>query len=346
MAEYQIPGTAQIRKLGSVLSSVELLELCANMADEGLDKKIWSVLSRVYEEKKTLDVPVNDEICANVKRIIDSDIASSLKLQTFTSFKLPSELIPDIEKVKNLIVDCDTKRGNIAAHFVNLYALEKEVYEQIKRRTDILTTLFKILPIDRLLDYYEVVFMNENKETITGAIRLVGKCKKNFEYNGANLEKIKTLTDKAFETKEVFFTSKLLFCQTFMVPKSAVISQRTLDKILKISINYEEKMTKDFVAYYNLHFDCSDYALCQYYIANKKASNQKGIVLKFAQHLVRIKDEETKRRLLRGAFKHGGYFRMYAGCMQDGYIDMNKMRRFHYSDEDVEWCSNLPGLKK
>lgn len=129
------------------------------------------------------------------------------------------------------------------------------------------------------------------------------------------------------------------------MPEEVVKSESTLDKILKISINYEERITKDFIARYNLSFESSDLAMCKYYLGNKKTANQKALVGKFAAHLVRIEDPRDKSYLLRGAFKRGGYFRMYAGCMQDGYVDMNKMQRFHYSEEDVAWCSNLPGLR-
>ena len=72
------------------------------------------------------------------------------------------------------------------------------------------------------------------------------------------------------------------------MPEEVVKSESTLDKILKISINYEEKITKEFIEKYNLSFESSDLAMCKYYLGNKKATNQKSLVGKFAAHLVRI----------------------------------------------------------
>ena len=76
-----------------------------------------------------------------------------------------------------------------------------------------------------------------------------------------------------FESKEVFFTTKLIYCMAFGIPRKVIPMGRDLDKILTISISYEERITKDFVARYRLHFDVSDKAICKYYIANKKTSN-------------------------------------------------------------------------
>ncbi len=342
MEEYEIPGTAQIRKLTATKEASELLCLCGKLAEDGLDKKLWSVLSRVYEDGKYFEGSITEEISKAVEQVVKSDVPACLKLQLYTSFKLPVRLLPDEESCREIVHECDTKRANIAAHFINLYQIETLLYNEIIGRADILSILYKQMSVSRLLTFFGIIISNENKENITGAIRLVAKCRKKFVYDDQS--QIKTLTDNVFEAKEVFFTSKLLFCQTFKVPKNIVISQKTLDKILRISINYEEKLTKDFVKEYSLRFDCSDLALCQYYLNNKKASNEKGIVLRFAYHLNRLEDEQMKKKLLRGAYKRGGYFRMYAGCMQDGYIDMEKMKRFHYSSEDVAWCSALPGL--
>ena len=47
-----IPGTAQIRKIGASKTGMELLELSGDLAEGGYDKKLFSVLSRVYTEHK------------------------------------------------------------------------------------------------------------------------------------------------------------------------------------------------------------------------------------------------------------------------------------------------------
>ena len=52
-----------------------------------------------------------------------------------------------------------------------------------------------------------------------------------------------------------------------------------------------------------------------------------------------------RRKLIHGAFKRGGLFRMYAGCMQDGKVDEVKQKRFRYTDEQIAWVKTLPGLK-
>lgn len=344
LGENEIPGTAKIRKLGVLLSSMELLKLSARLAVAGEEKKLWSVLSRVFADKKSFNGNYEDGMDAYVSDIMSSDMPAELKLQAFTSFGLPKQFCPSLEECEQLINACDEKRENIIAYFVIDYELEKSLYESIKSRQGIMEVLVKSLPEKRLLDLYSYIFDNETKEFITGAIRLVTNSKRRFRHT--DTEAIKVLTDKVFDAKQVFFTSKLLFCQAFDVPQDVVRSEKGLDKILKISINYEERITKEFIAKYGLNFEHSDLAMCKYYLGNKKTTNQKGLVGKFAAHLVRIQDPRDKSYLLRGAFKRGGYFRMYAGCMQDGYVDMNKMQRFHYSDEDVAWCSNLPGLRK
>jgi len=344
LEENEIPGTAKIRKLGAALSSMELLKLSATLATDKLDKKLWSVLSRVYADKKSFGGQYEEGMDQYVADIMAADIPAELKLQTFTSFRLPEKFVPDESTLKTLIENCDSKRTNIAAYFIVDYCQEIALYDCYKDNQAIVGILIKALPEDRLIDLYAHMFETESKEYITGAIRLVIKEKRRFRYR--DTAKIKELTAKAFDAKEVFFTSKLLFCQAFNVPEDVVKSIPSLEKILKISINYEEKITKEFITKYNLDFESSDLAMCKYYLGNKKATNQKSLVGKFAAHLVRIEDPRDRSYLLRGAFKRGGYFRMYAGCMQDGYIDMNKMQRFHYSDEDVAWCSKLPGLRK
>ena len=341
-----IPGTAAIRKLGGVLSPMELLELSARMAKEGLDKKLWSVLSRVYADKKSFEYSHEDGMDGYVKEILDSDMPAQLKLQTFTSFKLPSDLLPDADTVKNLLSECNEKRYNIAAHFIDDYDkdvdMTEEHYDIITGNGKLFKEVVKVLNADSLVSLFKKIFMTEDKERITGAIRVLGEAKRKFYYK--DKDKIAELTDIAFSEKNVFFTSKLLFCSVFNVPEEIVKRQENLDKILKISVNYEEHITKEFVRNYHVKFDISDEAMCRYYIGNKKAKNQRALVNRFAYHLVRIEDKSVRDKLLRGAFKRGGAFRMYAGCMQDGRIIPEKMKRFRYSDEEVKWCSSLPGL--
>ena len=341
-----IPGTAAIRKLGGVLSPMELLELSARMAKEGLDKKLWSVLSRVYADKKSFEYSHEDGMDGYVKEILDSDMPAQLKLQTFTSFKLPSELLPDADTVKKLLSECNEKRYNIAAHFIDDYDkdvdMTEEHYDIITENGKLFKEVVKVLNADSLVSLFKKIFMTEDKERITGAIRVLGEAKRKFYYK--DKDKIAELTDIAFSEKNVFFTSKLLFCSVFNVPEEIVKRQENLDKILKISVNYEEHITKEFVRNYHVKFDISDEAMCRYYIGNKKAKNQRALVNRFAYHLVRIEDKSVRDKLLRGAFKRGGAFRMYAGCMQDGRIIPEKMKRFRYSDEEVKWCSSLPGL--
>lgn len=338
-----IPGTAKIRKIGAEMAPIELLELSCVVAKEGLDKKLWSILSRVYVNKKTFDGRYEEHMDEYVKDILNSNVAGELKLQLFTSFKLPKELIPDTEIVREYIDNCDKKRSNIVAYFIADYELEKEFYKLILDNKEIFKIVVKNIDGKRITALYNLIIDKENKEVITGAIRALEEQK--VKVICKDEKELKTLSDKVFESKEVFFTTKLLFCITFNVPFENLPYGRDLEKILKISINYEERITKEFVKRYGLKFNVSDEAMCRYYIGNKKATKEKPLVAKFASHLVRIEDEEAKRKLLRGAFKRGGYFRMYAGCMQDGKIDMEKMRRFRYTDEDVEWCRGLAGLK-
>lgn len=340
----EIPGTAQIRKISSYMTSMEMLVLCGTLAKEGLDKKLWSVLSRVYSDGKGFEGQYEVGMEEPVNDILASDIPSQLKLQTFTSFQLPESLLPELDIITNLVKDCDSKRLNIAAYFINNYKLSTSLYSLIISNQELFSNVIKLISEDELIKLYEKIIDSESKECITGAIRLFGKTKRKLLHK--NKKAITELTAKVFESKSVFFTSKLLFCSTFQVPHDVIVSEKNLDKVLRISINYEEKVTKNFIKEYNLRFDCSDKAMCGYYIGNKKSANEKALVGKFAAHVVRIEDERDKAYLLRGAFKRGGYFRMYAGCMQDGYIDPEKMKRFHYSPEDVAWCATLPGLNK
>lgn len=352
MAEGAVIGTAQLRKVTAVSTTMELLKLASELADGGYDKKVWSLLSRVYQDKKaftdTADT-TEGSYCdkENIKQYIDNILASNIpaeyKMQLFTSFNIPKEFKPDDDKAISLIEDCSKKRLNIAGYFIADYDYEKLTYKLTLANKDIFKVLVKALSSNRLILMYEYIIENENKEVITGAIRTLNELKPRIKY--ANIEDVKRVTALVFESKEVFFTTKLLYCLTFDVPRKCLPENRELYKILKICVNYEERISREFVKKYNIDFDCGDEAMCKYYIGNKKATNQKLLVSKFANHIVRIEDEETKSKLLRSAFKRGGYFRMYAGCMQDGKIIVDKLHRFHYSDEDIEWVGSLAGLK-
>lgn len=344
LAKDEIPGTAKIKRIASELTPIELLEVCARVAKEGLDKKLWSILSRVYENGKSFDYKLEEGMEGYVETVLNSSVSSELKLQLFTSFKLPLELKPDEETVKQWLDQCDKKRINIAAYFVAEYEYEQAFYKDIISKKEMFKIVTKSISGERLVGFYKTIIANESKEVITGVIRFLEEQKVKVDCKDSKL--LKELTDVVFESREVFFTTKLQYCISFNVPFEYLPYGRDLDKLLKISINYEERVTKEFVKKYNLKFDISDAALCRYYIGNKKATKEKPLVTKFAAHVVRVEDEETKRKLLRGAFKRGGYFRMYAGCMQDGKIDVDKLHRFKYTDEDIEWCRNLAGFNK
>lgn len=340
-------GTAQLRKVTAVYSTIELLKLAAELTENGHDKKLWSLLSRVYQDKKGFTEETfsdTDEVKKYIAVIMNSDMPSEYKMQLYTSFNIPESNKPDIETACGLIETCGKKRSNIAGYFIANYGYENDTYNLALANKDILKVLSKELGADRLAAMYENIILKESKEVITGAVRTLSEFKPRLNYK--NKDVIKRVSALVFESKEVFFTTKLLFCLTFDVPSECLPDKRELYKILKISVNYEERITREFVAKYGIDFECNNEAMCRYYIGNKKASNQKLLVSKFANHLVRIEDEEVKRKLLRSAFKRGGYFRMYVGCMQDNGIIVEKLHRFHYSDEDIEWCSNLSGLKK
>lgn len=344
-----IPGTAQIRKITARLSSMELLELCARLAKDGYEKKLWSVLSRVFEEKKGFGQEKFDgskEASAKqyLQDILQSEVKAELKLQTYTSFGIAKDYIPSAENVKELLNHCDLKRLNIAVYFLEAYDCVGEYYADIIENKNLFALFMKLAKEKSVLCMYRAIIEKENKEYITGAIRKLQRCRRKFYYK--NREEIASLTELAFASKQVFFTTKLLYCIAFGVPKDCLPSGKEMRDILKISINYEENITKEFIKRYELDFDCSDVAMCRYYLGNKKATKEKILVAKFASHLVQISEEEEKRKLLRGAFKRGGMFRMYAGCMQDGEINIEKLHKFRYSEEDIAWCRELPGLKK
>lgn len=344
----EIPGTAQIRKISVQKSSVELLELCGKLASEGYEKKLWSVLSRVYEEKKGFggaDFPAEEKAYAleALGAIMQAGIPAELKLQTFTSFHISKEYAPSAAEVGELIKNCDTKRLNIAVYYLVAYDCAGEHYEELLKNKALFSLFIKLANEDAIIAVYEQIIQKENKEYITGAVRQLQKTRRKFYYK--NKQAIRNLTESVFASKQVFFSTKLLYCIAFSVPKDCLPTGKEMWDILKISINYEENITLEFVKRYQLDFDCSDLAMCRYYLGNKKTTKEKVLVGKFAAHLVKIEDDFQKKKLLRGAFKRGGMFRMYAGCMQDGEINEEKLHRFHYSDEDIAWCRTLPGLK-
>ena len=84
-ADPMVPGTAQIRKIAGYMSSMELLEMAAHLAEGGYDKKLFSVLSRVFTEKKGFDHILEDGMQEKVQRILSADVPAELKMQAFTS---------------------------------------------------------------------------------------------------------------------------------------------------------------------------------------------------------------------------------------------------------------------
>lgn len=338
-----IPGTAQIRRIASTMDRMELLNLAANLAEQGYEKKLWSVLSRVYSEKKGFAGAYEEGIVEPVKRILASQMPAELKLQTFTSFVLPEQVRPSDEMTEKLIKECAPKRINIAAFFLIDYNCGAAYYRLILANRTLFHFYAKNARQEQLLAMYRVIIENEKKEVITQSIRQLQQTKRKFRYHSP--EQVKDFAELIFQSKEVFFTTKLQACMTFGIPEELLPKGKELYDILKISINYEERITKDFVEHYHIRFDCSDLAMCRYYLGNKKSTKEKALVAKFAAHLVKIEDEAERGRLLHAAFKRGGLFRLYAGCMQDGQVNVEKQRRFHYREEDIAWCAELPGFE-
>lgn len=340
----EIPGTAQIRKLGTLLTAMELLELSAKLAEEGYEKKLFSLLSRVYSDKKHFDEQYQEGMEVFVNKILTSAMPSELKMQTFTSFRLPASLIPEPEIVTHWIKECSVKRQNIAVYFLADYPMATRQYEDIIGNKTIFKMYLRQAKQLEVMHLYEEIFQKEEKEFITGAIRTLAAEKRRFRYpeNG----EIQRLTRIAFASKQVFFTTKLMYCITFDVPKDCLPGRHELYDILKICINYDETVTREFVGKYGITFNCSPEAMCKYYLGNKKSQKERALVQRFATALMQVEDEVAKSKLLHFAFKRGGLFRMYAGCMQDGGVDVEKQKRFHYTEDEINWCQNLPGLKK
>ena len=343
-ADPQVPGTAQIRKIASVQSPMELLQTAEHLASGGYDKKLFSVLSRVFTEHKGFHGEEQEGMRALVHGIVNSSVPSELKMQTFTSFELPVSLKPDAQPAEHWVKTCASKRMNIAAYFLAGFDYGKELYSVIIANKTLFRLYVSAAKPDTLLEMYETVIELESKEDITGLTRMIRNIKRRYVYTDRTVAK--RVTDKVFESKKVFFTSKLLYCLAFSVPGDCLPDKKELMKILRISVNYEEKTAKDFVRRYRMDFDVSDKALCTYFLSNKKAEKERPIVVRFATHLVLIEDKEEQKRLLHQAFKRGGLFRMYAGCMQDGGVNEEKQKRFHYSDEQIAWVKTLPGLCK
>ena len=355
-ADPMVPGTAQIRKIAGYMSSMELLEMAAHLAEGGYDKKLFSVLSRVFTEKKGFDHILQDGMKEKVQRILSADVPAELKMQEFTSFELPRELAPDMETARALVKACSPKRLNIAAFFIAAYDYEIEGYSMIvdnRALMKIFATSVKAEPSPKqpklastkaepLLLMYEAIIEHEQKEYITGVTRVIRNAARKFSYSDTSL--VRRVTEKVFASRQVFYTSKILYCLAFCVPEDCLPSRRDMYKILKISVNYDERATKEFAKRYHNDFDVSESALCHYYLSNRKAEKEKPLVVKFACHVVRVESDDERRKLLHLAFKRGGMFRMYAGCMQDGGVNEEKQRRFRYSEEDIAWVKTLPGL--
>jgi hypothetical protein len=339
-----IPGTAQIRKIGAQYSSMELLELCAQLAQDGLDKKLFSVLSRVYTEHKGFRKKEESGMREKAELIISAKIPSELKMQAFTSFEFPKDFAPDAETIIDWVNNCSPKRMNIAGYFLAVYADPEMIYKLVLGNKVFFRTYAVAASPDALLAFTDSVIENEEKEVITGLIRGVKDNRKYIAYKDE--EAIGKLTQKIFSSKKVFYTTKLIFCIAYNVPAACLPQKRELYKMLRITINYDERTSREFASKYHLDFDTSDEAVCNYHLKNKKTENERMLVSRFATHLVRINDQQTRGRLLHQAFRRGGYFRMYAGCMQDGYVNEDKQRHFHYTDEQIAWVQELPGLKK
>lgn len=339
-----IPGTAQIRKITSYMDKMELLQLASKLAESGYEKKLWSVLSRVYSEKKGFQDIYEDGIEGPLERILSSDMPAELKLQTFTSFALPQKVKPSEDVIEELLHGCAVKRINIAAFFLISYDCGAAHYQQILHNKALFHVYVRNAKPTQIIDFYQTIIRQEKKETITQSIRQFQHTKRHLKYQSQDEAKIKEFSELIFQSKEVFFTTKLLACLSFDIPENFLPKGKEMYDILKISINYEERITKEFVDHYHIRFDCSDLAMCRYYLGNKKTTREKALVAKFAAHLVKVRDEVEQKKLLHAAFKRGGLFRLYAGCMQDGEVNVEKQRRFHYSEEDIAWCAELPGF--
>ena len=337
-----VPGTYQIRKITSRLNPMELLATAEHLAAGGYDKKLFGVLSRVFTEHKGFHYEKQEGMEALLQSIMASDVPSELKMQTFTSFEIPVELAPDAEQAMEWVKSCSSKRINIGAYFTAAYGYGKQCYRQIAENRTFFRCYIQAVSPEELLRTFDVILDAENKEFITGFIRNVKNCRRHF--NHTDTELARKVTEKVFASREAFYTSKILYCLAFSIPRGCLPPDRDLYKILKICMNYEEKSTAEFVKRYRLDFDLSEAAICRYMLANKKTDKERTLVARFASHVVLVEDEEQKRKLLHAAFKRGGLFRMYAGCMQDGAVDEQKQRRFHYSDEQIQWVKTLPGL--
>ncbi|MCR5249974.1 MAG: hypothetical protein K6E50_05150 [Lachnospiraceae bacterium] len=339
-----VPGTYQIRRIASRQNTMEMLATAEHLAAGGYEKKLFGVLSRVYTEHKGFHYEMQEGIEPLLASIVASDMPSELKMQTFTSFEIPRELKPDCSVAKKWVEECAPKRANIAAYFVASYEYGSELYPLIAKDRSQMKIFAEASAPDALLETFEAIMEKESKEYITGVIRSVKSVNRHMRYADASIPK--RVTAKVFSSKEVFFTSKILFCLAFSIPADCLPGGKEMYKILKICANYEEKTTRDFVKRYHLEFDLSEAAMCRYFLGNKKSDKERALVERFAEHVVLVEQDEQKRKLLHGAFKRGGLFRMYAGCMQDGKVDVEKQKRFHYSDEQIEWVKSLPGLRE
>ncbi len=337
-----IPGTAQIRKIASHMTPMELLQLSSRLAEEGYEKKLFSVLSRVYTEHKGFEWKEEEGMQEALDKLIASGMPSELKMQTFTSFQIPISFRPQVDTAAEWVKNCGQRRLNIAAYFIDAYGYSADLADKIMGNKGLLKVFVAEASAESLLRLLEVVIDHEDKEVVTGLIRSVKNTRRKFQYTDKTV--VKEVTEKAFASRQVFFTSKIMYCLAFSVPKEFLPPKKDLYKLLRISVNYDEKVTKEFVKRYHSDFHISDEALCRYFLGNKKAEKERPLVAKFASHVVQIEDETVRGKLLHMAFKRGGLFRMYAGCMQDGMVDEDKQKRFRYTDEQIEWVKTLPGL--
>ena len=120
-ADPMVPGTYQIRKIASRLTPIELLKVAEHLAAEGYDKKLFSLLSRVYTENKGFANKDQEGIKELIGKIAASSMPAELKMQAYTSFEVPREYRPSLEMAEKWVMECAEKRKNIAAFFMVSY---------------------------------------------------------------------------------------------------------------------------------------------------------------------------------------------------------------------------------
>ena len=252
-ADPMVPGTYQIRRIASRLSPIELLKVAEHLAVNGYDKKLFSLLSRVFTEHKGFDHKDQEGIKELIGSIAASDMPAELKMQSFTSFEISEEYRPDVETARKWVSECAPKRKNIAAFFMASYHYGADLYDIICKDRDINKIYIESTSADDILLLFEAVIEKEDKEFITGMVRNVKNFYHRVKYK--DMELVKRVTDEVFASKKVFFTSKILYCLAFYIPAECLPHDKELYKILRISVNYEEKITREFVKRYHMDFD-------------------------------------------------------------------------------------------